>query len=590
MFLRFKTRFKDGKPHRYWSLVENHRTADQRVVQRQVLYLGEINDTQQAAWCKTLAAFQEGESQARQIALFPADRAAPELGCEVVQLRLNELQLHRPRQWGACWLACQVWDELQLDQYWADKLPPSRQGTRWLNVFKTLVCYRWLDPGSEWRLHRHWYAHSAMADLLGEAAGVLPSDQLYRCLDKLLAHKLGLFTFLRQRWEALFAPRFDVLLYDLTSTYFEADPPAEGKRQFGYSRDKRSDCVQVVIALIVTPEGFPLAYEVMAGNTSDKTTLAEFLRKIETQYGKSERIWLMDRGIPTEETLATMRQAQPPIYYVVGTRKGRLSQLEQAFVSKPWEQVRESVTVKLLPHDGELYLLAKSTPRAAKERAMRRRRLKKLWHRLQELQRQAPSRDQLLLKLGAAKKEAGRVYDLLDIKVPKARQTVTPATFTFRLRTDKLRQVRRREGHYLLRSNLSAAEPAQLWQYYLQLTEVEQAFKELKGDLAIRPIYHQKDTRIEAHIFIAFVAYCLQVTLKQRLRALAPGLTPRAVLDQLATLQMVDVHLPTTDGRYLMLPRYTQPDRNQQLILHQLQLKLPAQPPPRISSKALRVA
>ena len=221
---------------------------------------------------------------------------------------------------------------------------------------------------------------------------------------------------------------------------------------------------------------------------------------------------------------------------------------------------------------------------------MRRRRLKKLWQRLQELQRQAPSRDQLLLKLGAAKKEAGRVYGLLDIKVPKAGQTVTPETFTFRLRTDKLRRVRRREGHYLLRSNLSAAEPAQLWQYYLQLTEVEQAFKELKGDLAIRPIYHQKDTRIEAHIFIAFVAYCLQVTLKQRLRALAPGLTPRAVLDQLATIQMVDVHLPTTDGRYLVLPRYTQPDRDQQLILQQLQLKLPAQPPPRITSKALRAA
>jgi hypothetical protein len=264
--------------------------------------------------------------------------------------------------------------------------------------------------------------------------------------------------------------------------------------------------------------------------------------------------------------------------------------LEQAFVSKPWEPVRESVTVKLLPHDGELYRLAKSTPRAAKERAMRRRRLKKLWHRLQELQRQAPGRDQLLLKLGAAKKEAGRVYGLIDIKVPKAGQTVTPDTFTFRLRTDKRRQVRRREGHYLLRSNLPAAEPAQLWQYYLQLTEVEQAFKELKGDLAIRPIYHQKDTRIEAHVFIAFVAYCLQVTLKQRLRALAPGLTPRAVLDQFATIQRVDVHLPTTDGRYLVLPRYTQPDRDQQLLLHQLQLKLPAQPPPRISSTALRVA
>jgi transposase len=295
---------------------------------------------------------------------------------------------------------------------------------------------------------------------------------------------------LRQRWQALFDTRFDVLLYDLTSTYFECDPPEEGKRKFGYSRDKRFDCVQVVIALVVTPQGFPLAYEVMPGNTSDKTTLADFLKKIETRYGKANRTWVMDRGIPTEETLAQMRASEPPVYYLVGTPRGRLSKLEHAFLPLPWEQVRDSVEVKLLEQAGELYILAKSAGRAQKERSMRRRRLKKLLKRLHELQHQRLTRDELLLKLGAAKKEAGRAYALVDIHVPEKDQAVTPESFTFSLNRSKLRLTCRREGHYLLRSNLSGEDPAQLWQYYLQLTEVEQAFKELKGDLAIRPIYH----------------------------------------------------------------------------------------------------
>ena len=267
-----------GKEHRYWSIVESCRNLDGRVVQRQVLYLGEINDSQKTAWCRTIEVLQV-DSSAKQMALFPADRPAPELECEVVQVKLNELRLHHPRQWGACWLALTLWEQLELDRFWQPRLPVNRQGTRWLEVLKTQVCYQLIDPGSEWRLHRHWYEHSAMQDLLGSATRVLSDDTLYRCLDKLLAHKRAFFSFLRQRWEVLFQARFDVLLYDLTSTYFESDPPFAGKRQFGYSRDKRPDCVQVVIALVVTPQGFPLAYEVMPGNTSEKTTLKDFSNK-----------------------------------------------------------------------------------------------------------------------------------------------------------------------------------------------------------------------------------------------------------------------------------------------------------------------
>ena len=586
MFLRCKTRHKDGKSHRYWSVVENRRVGGGRIVQRHVLYLGEINDGQEAAWRRSIEVLADGETEPRQMALFPEGRALPVADSEVVQIRLGELALRRPRQWGGCWLAGALWDQLQLDGFWSPRLEPSRKGTRWLNVLKTLVFYRLLDPGSEWRLHRQWFEVSAMADLLGEDVGLVQIDKLYRCLDKLLAHKQDFFSFLKGRWQSLFGVGFDVLLYDLTSTYFEIDPPAAGKRRFGYSRDKRADSVQVVIALIVTPEALPLAYEVMPGNTADNTTLADFLARIEAQYGKANRTWVMDRGIPTEEVLAEMRQADPPVHYLVGTPKGRLSRLEKALLDKPWHDARPGVQVKLLAQDGELYIFAASRDRVAKERAMRRRRLKKLWRRLGQLRQQRLSRDQLLLKLGAAKKEAGHVYAVVDIRLPGNDQPVSPATFSYSLHKDKLRATRRREGRYLLRTNLSDADPARLWRYYIQLTEIEQAFKELKGDLAIRPIYHQLDHRIEAHIFVAFVAYCLLVTLKQRLRPLAPGLTPRAVLEKLCAMQLVDVDLPTTDGRHLILPRYTQPDRDQLLLLQRLKLTLPPQPPPRIITTA----
>ncbi len=581
MFLRSKIRRKDGKEHRSWSVVENRRVRGGRVVQRHVLYLGEINDSQRAAWARAIEIFDDGGG-AKQIALFPEDRVAPALPCDVVSIRLSGMRLRRPRQWGACWLAMLLWDQLRLDDFWRPLLPPSREGTDWLNVLKTLVVYRLIDPGSEWRLHRHWFEHSAMGDLLGEDAALVQPNTLYRCHDLLLAHKARLFTFLRERWTDMFEADFDVLLYDLTSTYFECDPPEAGKRKHGYSRDKRPDCVQVVIALVITPDGFPLAYEVMDGNTSDKTTLKAFLSKIEAQYGRAKRTWVMDRGIPTEDVLAEMRNAPTPIRYLVGTPRGRLTKLEKALAGKPWQDVRDSVRVKLVEDGDETYVLARSEGRREKEQGMRRRRLRKLVKRLRQLQGQALTRDELLLKLGAAKKEAGKAYRLLTIKTPAKDEPVTPQTFRFSLDRKKLREARRREGGYLLRSNIAADDPAHLWSLYLHLVEIEQAFKELKSDLAIRPIHHQLENRIEAHIFVAFLAYCLMVTLKQRLKALAPGLTPRAVIEKLAAIQMIDVELPTTDGRMVVLSRHTEPEDDHRLLLQRLKLDLPAQPPPKV--------
>jgi hypothetical protein len=389
MFLRCTNRKKDGKQHRYWNVVENRRVSGGRVVQRQVLYLGEINDSQREAWRRTIEVLEDGRPSARTMALFPEDRPVEIDDDEVVQIRLKDVELRRPRQWGACWLACTLYEQLGLDAFWAKRLPPSRKGTHWDLIAQALSCYRLLDPGSEWRLHRHWYETSAMADLLGAGFELVEIHKLYACLDRLLEHKRALFDHLTRRWQDLFNAKFEVLLYDLTSTYFESDPPFpdNDKRKHGYSRDKRSDCVQVVIALVVTPEGFPLAYEVMAGNTADNTTLSGFLKTIEEQYGKAERIWVMDRGIPTEAVLEEMRMSDPPVAYLVGTPKGRLSRYEKALTDLPWHKVRDGVDVKLLREDHEVYVLAQSQDRIHKERSMRKRQLKQLWKRLLSLRR-----------------------------------------------------------------------------------------------------------------------------------------------------------------------------------------------------------
>ena len=579
MFLKCSTRKKDGKEHRSWSIVKSRRVG-RGVVQRHVLYLGEINDSQRAAWQKSIAVFDEQQGQARQCALFPEDRI-PADAASAVQVRLNQLQLSRPRTWGACWLGDQLWRELQLDTFFAPRLGVSREGTDWEKVLRVLTLYRLLSPGSEWRLHRHWFGTTALADLLGGDERLAQDDTLYRGLDDVLVHKDALFGHLRGRWSDLFGAKFDVLLYDLTSTYFECDVPADetDPRRFGYSRDKRSDCVQVIVALVVTPEGLPLAYEMFPGNIADKTTLRDMLKLIQQRYGIAERIWVMDRGIPTEAVLEELRRGDAQVSYLVGTPKGRLTKLEKELSEKPWQEVRPQLRVKLLPQDGEVYVLAESGARISKERSMRRRKLRALWQRLHELQQQDLTRDQRLEKLGAARDRAGRaVAGLVQTSVAAGGQ------LTFSLDRNKLRTVRNREGRYLLRTNLSADNPELVWRCYMQLVFVEEAFRTLKGDLGLRPIYHHKAERIEAHLFVAFLAYCLSLTLRQRLKALAGGLMPRVVFEKLATLQLLDVRVPTTDGRELLLVRRTEPDRDVALLLARLNLTLPPQPPPRIST------
>ncbi len=584
MFLRSTRRKKDGKDHRYFSIVESHRLSSGKMAQRTVLYLGEVNDQQAVAWRKSLEVFDEDQQSSLTLSLFPEDREIPQDAADGVRVKMSGLELRRARAFGNCWLACELWRQLGLDDFWQQRLPDGREAVSWEKVLQLLVVNRWIDPGSEWRVHRQWFLGSAMDELLGVDFAVAEKDRLYRCLDRILAHKQELFVWLKQKWADLFHADFEVLLYDLTSTYFEGAMEENPKAKHGYSRDGRPDCLQVVIALVITPDGFPLAYEVMDGNTSDRTTLRGFLDKIENTYGQAKRMWVMDRGIPSEAILAEMRNPARPMSYLVGTGKGKIKQYEKKWLDLPWYKVRDSVEVKLFEQDGELFVLAKSEGRQRKEIAMRRKRLARLLRKLRAMRRSLPSRDQLLMRIGAAKTEAGRAFGFVKMQVPDAKQPVTRESFRFTVDQNKLKEAELRDGHYLLRSNLTSADPAVLWTRYVQLTQIEGAFRSLKSELGIRPIYHHLEHRVDAHILIAFLAYCLQVTLKNRLWLHAPGLTPTAVMEKLATIQMIDVWIPTVDGRWLILPRYTQPEKDTKILLQKLKLELPTQPPPRITA------
>jgi transposase len=589
MFLRCHARKKNGKLHRYWSVVESRRLASGQSAQRHLLYLGEINDSQEAAWRKSIEVFDEDKEQSRQACLFPDDRPIPADEVNALSLQMSEMRLLRPRSFGNCWLGCLLWRELGLDRFWQEQLGDERGGVPWEKVLQLLAVNRLCQPGSEFAVHRQWFAHSAMDELLESDFAVAQKDRLYRCLDRVLVHKDALCRHLVEQWKNLFDARFDILLYDLTSTYFEGSCRQIPKARHGYSRDGRSDCRQVVIALVVTTDGLPLAYEVLAGNTSDKTTLASFLEKIQSMYGKARRVWVMDRGIPTEATLRKMRE--DAVAYLVGTPKSALDKLEKSLIDKPWEIVHEGMSVKLLEQARELYVQARSGDRQKKENAMRRRRLKKLVHGLNRLKRRRKiKRDYLLERVAVLRKEAGRVAWFVKIRKPEPGEAVNRQTFTAKLDKAAWKKAMERDGCYVLRAHVPWEQwPAGmekrasvLWEWYMQLVRVEESFKTLKGDLSLRPIHHQIEKRVEAHILVAFLGYCLTTTLRLKLAQSAPGLTPRAALQSLSKIQMLEVHVPTRDGRVLVMPRHTEPEPEHQMILEKLRLALPPQPPPRI--------
>ena len=587
MFLRHNKRRKNGKLHRYFSVVENRRTGTGGTTQRQVLYLGEINDTQQQAWRRTLSVFDEDRRQYCELSLFPDDRPLPPGATDAISVKLDEMQLRRPRSFGDCWLGCWLWDRLQLSSFWNMRLVDDRGDVAWAKVLQLLVVNRLIDPGSELRIHRQWFLQSAMDELLGVDFAAAGKDRLYRCLDRIVKHKDSFCQFIAEQWKTLFDTSFDVLLYDLTSTYFEGLCEQIPMARHGYNRDGQSDCRQVVIALVVTPDGLPLAYEVLAGNTTDKTTLRGFLAKIERMYGKARRTWVMDRGIPTEATLKEMREAGTQ--YLVGTPRSMLGKLERQFLDKPWHQIHESMRVKLAQRDGEFYVLAHSDQRQLKEKAMHRRRFKAyvrglhaLRRRCRKTHRSRIKRDTLLGRLAVLKQTAGRMSAAVIVHIPDEGQRPTTENFHYELNTGFSREALERDGSYILRSNAIQSDATTMWSMYMQLVWIESAFKSMKSDLAIRPIFHQVQPRVEAHLFVAFMGYCLMAALRKHLEPVAPGLSPKAVLEQLGAIKMMDVCLPTSDGRWLIMPRHTEPEPEQSMLLEKLGLKLPAQSPPRI--------
>lgn len=582
MFLRCHKRKKNGKLHRYYSIVENRRIANDRVAQKTVLYLGEITSSQEKAWRKTLEVFDADQNRPVHRYLFATEDETTCQDIDAIVVHLSQLTLSNPRTFGDCWLGCRIWDELQLDAFWQKRIDHYRTTLPFSKVLKLLVINRLIKPGSEFYVHQHWFDQTAMDVLLQCDFTVAQKNRLYQCLDKILPFKDELCQYLKQQWETLFDLDYDVLLYDLTSTYFEGLCEQNPKAQFGHSKDRRSDCRQVLIALIVTPDGFPLNYEVLAGNTAEKTTLTDLLKKIESMYGKSRRVWLMDRGIPKEETLAIMRNTG--VDYLVGTPRKLLDSFEQSLLDTPWQQARQDVHVKSIQVHSETYVLAKSRARMQKERAMRHRKLRNYLEGLAKLQKHYRDRDRFLKRLGVLQHQAGPCAKCVTLRLPTEGEKVSCDTFQYAFNRQAYRQMIHRDGKYFLRTNQTDKQPIELWEQYMLQTRVEQSFKELKSDLSVRPIHHQLEHRVEAHIFIAFLSYCLQTTLRQKLKTSAPGLTSQAVLEVFSKIQLLDVFIPTQDDRTIHLQRHTEPDQEHKILLEKLKLKLPAQAPPKIYS------
>jgi transposase len=547
------------------------------VVQRTVLHLGELNTTQAERWEQTIQAVQE-DGQRQQLRLFTDREGQAPAAEDVVEVLLSSLVVRRPRRFGECWIGCKLWEELGLRAFWQEVLKEERGEVPWAKVVELLVVNRLCAPRSELSGHEKWFPQTAMDLLLDADVRVAQKDRLYRCLDRMLAHKEALEKHLTERWQDLFGGSFDVLLYDLTSTYFEGQALEVQKARRGYSRDHRSDCLQVLLALVVTPEGFPLSYEVLAGNLRDEGTLEGALEAMEKKYGKARRLWVFDRGVVSEANLQALRGREAQ--YVVGTPRSQLKQYEQKLLSGTWEEISRAVKVQLLAEGEEMFVLAQSQDRAKKEEAMRWRQIRGLMRDLVCLRRSLrhgtiKDPDKVLMRMGRLSERWPRGWAYVAVKWQEGR-------LSWEWERPALKLARLRDGAYLLRTNLKDRTPQALWKIYVQLTEVEEVFRTMKSHLALRPIWHWVGRRVEAHVMVAFLGYCLWVCLKHKLKAAAPSLTPWQLLDQFSRTVQVEVWFKLRAGGAICLPRITQPEPAQALLLQQLGWRLPDQPPPRI--------
>ena len=589
MFLRSHQRNKDGKDHTYWSLVETVRTVD-GPRQRTLCYLGELNGSAQARWLKSVEVFNE-QGEAEQLKLFPSHIEVPDDDPQVARVLVNRVRLERTRQFGGCFLGWELWKRLGLDVFFEQVLDEEAAEVPWSRVAAVLAINRLCAPGSELAIEERWYPSTALDDLLEIEEGKINDTRLYRCLDRILPHKSKLEQHLKQRYGELFGAEFDVLLYDLTSTYVEGAAEKNPLMSRGYSRDHRPDCEQMVIALIVNREGFPFSYETFDGNRADVSTMESILRMVERKYGKARRIWVMDRGIVSEENLAAIRKRGGQ--YLVGTPRRQMKRFEAELLKDDWTQVRADVEVKqiAIPQGEETYILCRTAGRKEKEKAIRKRFSLGMEKALQALEKSMASgrlkdRYKMERRLGRIQARHPQVNDLFEVTL---RDTPTGVRLLWEMKKDKVAWRDLREGAYMLRTNLQADSAEQMWSMYMQLTEAEASFRALKSELSIRPLFHQKEPRVKAHVLVAFLGYALWVTLKhllQRRPAIVPQpsadgvdntqpFSPMKALALLSTLQSADIVLPTTDGREIRLRRITEPTTEQKSLLHQLGLDLP---------------
>jgi len=589
MFLRPNHRSKDGKEHTYWSLVESVRTPE-GPRQRTLCHLGELNGSDHARWLRTVEVFNE-QGEAQQLKLFPSNVEPPPDDPQVARILVNRVRLERTRQFGACYLGLDLWRRLGLDRFFEQAVDDDRADVPWSRVAALLAINRLCAPGSELAIEQRWYPSTALDDLLGIEEGKINDTRLYRCLDRILPHKTKLERHLKDRYGALFGAEFDVLLYDLTSTYVEGAAESNPMMRRGYSRDHRPDCEQMVIALIVNSEGFPFSYETLDGNRADVSTMETILRMVERKYGKARRIWVLDRGIVSEENLAAIRKRDGQ--YLVGTPRSQMKQFEAELLKEDWTQVRPEVEVKkvAIPQGEETYILCRTAGRKEKEKAIRNRFSGSMEKALKGLEKtielgRLKDRHKMERRLGKIQARHPSVNDLYEISL---RDTAEGVRLSWQMKEDRKSWRESREGAYLLRTNLKADTAAELWTKYMQLTEAEASFRALKSELAIRPLFHQREPRVKAHVMVAFLGYALWVTLKHLLKRRPPivpkpsesgvanarPVSPMRTLALLSTLQSADIVLPTTDGREIRLRRLTEPTAEQKSLLRQLGISLP---------------
>lgn len=573
MFLREHSRVKDGKEHGYWSLVETIRTAD-GPRQRTLCYLGELNGSAHARWQKTVEVFNE-QGETTQLKLFPAEVETDDPN--IARVLVKKVRVERTRRFGDCYLGLELWKQLGLAEFLGGYLDVDDADVPWSRIAAVLAINRLCDPGSELAVEQHWYPSTALDDLLHIAKGKINDTRLYRCLDRLLPLKTKIEQHLKQRFGELFQAEFDVLLYDLTSTYVEGAAEENPMMRRGYSRDHRPDCEQLVLALIVNSDGFPFSYELFDGNRADVSTVEAILRTVERKHGKARRVWIFDRGVVSEENLVAIRKRGGQ--YLVGTPRSKLKQFEQELLKDDFEKIRPEVEVKQMriPGGEETYILCRTAGRKEKEKAIRSRFVAKIEKALMGLEKRIAEgklkdRDKMLLRLGRIQASHPQVADLYEMAVKDSKEG---PRLVWQQKPEQQQWLEAREGAYLLRTNLTVDGAADLWKKYMQLTEVEAAFRTLKSELAIRPLFHQLEKRVKAHVLVAFLGYALQVTLKHLLKRSSSEYSPAQALKRLAEIRSVDIVLPTVEGREIWLRRIAKLDEEQQRILHQLQLQLP---------------